>query len=315
MDTIEDPLLAMTAETLLDFERVRIAAQNRLRQLTRSEADVDGRERGFGLTAEHPTVMATQKLVDGMVAVEHQAELHLAKLMRDHPLGPWMKAQPGIGMKQGARLLASIGDPYIRPDRRRDGVIVPARPRTVSELWAYCGMHVIDIDIPGDHTPTDAQVSCVAGEPTGGDPDHRSRGTHPASAGVAPSRRRGQRSNWNADARMRVYLVAAQTVQMLRKPCFVPDGASWATHVDGCRCGRWRVLYDAAKEKYSTAMHKLPCPRCGPAGKPAPIGSPLSDGHRHARAVRIVAKTILKELWREAGRLHGADTSPPDGGQ
>lgn len=35
--------------------------------------------------------------------------------------------------------------------------------------------------------------------------------------------------------------------------------------------------------------------------------SPLSDGHKHARALRAVAKAVLRDLWREARRL----TNPP----
>lgn len=44
--------------------------------------------------------------------------------------------------------------------------------------------------------------------------------------------------------------------------------------------------------------------RCGPAGKPAPEGSPLSDGHKHARAIRITAKAILRDLWIESRGLY-----------
>lgn len=308
MDTLADPVLKMAAETVDDLERVRIANENRLRQLTRSEADSDGEERGFGLTIDHPSVKAQAAIVEGMAALEHQAVLALQRLMRRHPLGPWMKAQPGIGEKQGARLLAALGDPYIRPDMvRADGTVEPSRPRTVSELWAYAGMHVVDLrrtddqrsnvgddplDLPVDHSCLDAQWLDVGGYLSGGDPDRGTHDTQVVPVGVAAHRRRGQRSNWNADARMRVYLIAASCVKQ-------PDGS------------RWRDVYTAAREKYADATHRAPCPRCGPAGKPALSGSPLSLGHQHARAVRIVAKTILKELWRESGRLHGDDRSPP----
>ena len=65
-----------------------------------------------------------------------------------------------------------------------------------------------------------------------------------------------------------------------------------------------RAVYDATRAKYADALHAAECIRCGPKGKPAPIGSPLSDGHKHARALRAVAKEVLKELWREARRIH-----------
>lgn len=58
-----------------------------------------------------------------------------------------------------------------------------------------------------------------------------------------------------------------------------------------------RGVYDAAREKYAEAVHDKPCRRCGPAGKPAAVGSPLSDGHKHARALRATGKAFLKDLW------------------
>jgi hypothetical protein len=68
--------------------------------------------------------------------------------------------------------------------------------------------------------------------------------------------------------------------------------------------GPYREVYDVARAKYLDAVHAAPCKRCGPAGKPAQPGSPISAGHQHARALRIVAKEVLKDLWREAKRLH-----------
>lgn len=53
------------------------------------------------------------------------------------------------------------------------------------------------------------------------------------------------------------------------------------------------------------AVHRVPCHRCGPAGRPALIGSPLSDGHKDARALRLVAKAVLRDLWMAARTLHG----------
>jgi len=41
----------------------------------------------------------------------------------------------------------------------------------------------------------------------------------------------------------------------------------------------------------------VPCVRCGPSGKPALPGSDWSAGHRHADALRVTAKEILKGLW------------------
>lgn len=61
-----------------------------------------------------------------------------------------------------------------------------------------------------------------------------------------------------------------------------------------------RDAYDEAREKYADALHEKSCVRCGPAGHPAPPGSPLSDGHKHARALRALGKKFLLDLWLAA---------------
>jgi hypothetical protein len=310
---LADPLLALAADVLDDLERVRIANENRLRQLTRGEdePDKDGETgRGFGLDESHPDVARLAALVAMVADAEHKAELNLGRLMRANPLGPWVKATHGIGPKQGARLIAAIGDPYIRPEIvREDGTVEPSRPRTVSELWAYTGYHVIRIpvsghslvnvqhnnaadgpDFPVGHMHADAQPGSAGGEHAG-HPGHTRGDDQELSAGMAPKRARGQKANWSATAKMRAYLVAVSCMKNLDSP--------------------YRKIYDDTREKYADAVHQFPCIRCGPSGKPAQPGTPLSDGHKHARALRKVAKEVLKDLWREARRLHEEGQGAP----
>lgn len=268
---LADPLLALAADVLDDLEKVRIANENRLRQLTRDVEDKDGEERGFGLTADHPDVARLSALVDLLAQAEHQATLNLQRSMRKHPLGPWLKATPGVGEKQGGRLLAAIGDPYWND--------LHGRPRTVSELWAYTGYHVL----PAGQPSCDTQRAAASGSKTG-HPDHFVDDAQTVVVGVAAKRARGQRANWSATAKMRAYLVAESCIKARRSP--------------------FRAVYDAGRERYADAVHAVPCVRCGPKGKPAEAGSPLSAGHQHARALRLVAKEVLKELWREAKRIH-----------
>ncbi|WP_130291689.1 hypothetical protein [Pseudonocardia sediminis] len=271
---LADPLLALAADVLDDLERVRIANENRLRQLTRDEADADGEERGFGLTLDHPDVKRLDALVAALAKAEHDAELNLKRQLRQHPLGPWVKQARGVGEKQAARLLASIGDPYWND--------LHQRPRTVSELWAYAGYHVLS----ARPTTYDAQVRSASGVSTGGGPSQAPSDLQRSDAGVAASRARGQRANWSADAKMRAHLVAVSIVKA---------------------GGPYREVYDEGRAKYADAVHQVECKRCGPAGKPALPGSLISAGHQHARALRLVAKAVLKDLWREARRLHGVE--------
>lgn len=171
-DILFDQNLSIYAESLDDIEEIRIAAENRLRQLTRNEADSDGENRGFGLTLDHPSVKDQALIVDGLKTLEKQAVKNLEKAMKNHPLGPWVANQKGLGNKTIARVLASIGDPYWNT--------LHDRPRTVSELWAYCGLSVIN--------------------------------------GQGQRRLKGVQSNWNAIAKVRLYNVVDPIVKCKGSP-------------------------------------------------------------------------------------------------
>lgn len=269
--SLADPFLALSADVLDDTEATKIANENRLRQLTRSAVDSDGEERGFGLDESHPDVANLAALVALLGKVEHQAVLQLQRKMRKHPLGPWVKAQKGVGEKQAARLLASIGDPYWNT--------LHDRPRTVSELWAYSGLHVL----PASQWSDGTQEVVAGGDssPAGGDSSQTARDAQGRDAGVAARRQKGQKANWSTLAKTRAYLIAESML----------------------RAGN-REVYDARKTATEGRLHASPCVRCGPKGKPALPGSPWSDGHRHADALRIQSKDLLKNLWREAKRIH-----------
>jgi hypothetical protein len=211
-------------------------------------------------------------------AAEHLAELELVRMLRTHPLGPWVKRTLGVGPKQGARLIAAIGDPYWNSasDRPRRG---PA------ELWAYCGYHTI---LAGD------QLS------------HATPGRTVPGRNIAARRRKGQRANWSAEAKMRAFLIAESAVKAgVRKldDCDDSDGYDVERRAAISPLG---VIYLAARAKHADAIHDRPCPQCGPAGKPAAAGTPLSEGHKHARALREVAKAVLKDLFLEAKAVRAA---------
>lgn len=253
---LADPRLALAAEVLDDIEKVKNANLNRLRTLTLplDTVDKDGVGRGWGLSLDDPLVGRITASVEALVVAEARAEDDLKWLLRSHPLAAWIARQKGVGPKQAPRLLAAIGDPYWNTKHNR--------PRTVSELWAYCGWK------PGQR------------------------------------RQRNVRSNWSSTAKMRSWLIAEKCMVQLRAPCSRPEGQDWAEHVDGCRCSPYRIEYDRVRKTKEGSLHPADCVRCGPSGKPAPAGSPRSPGHVHAMALRKVAKDVLRDLWREAKRIH-----------
>lgn len=143
----------------------------------------------------------------------------------------------------------------------------PATRPSVKQLNAYCGMDVRD--------------------------------------GVAPHRKKGEKSNWKEEARSRLRLLAESCIKQALSP--------------------YRPVYDAGRARYADSVHAVECPQCGlckncgkPPGRPfapccdkrdpapAPVGSTLRDGHKHARALRLVAKRILEDLYNEAVQVKEA---------
>lgn len=237
--SLADPFLKLAADVLDDTEQTRIANENRLRQLTRTEEDSDGIERGFGLTEDHPDVARLATLVKALADIEHQATLNLNRLLRQHPLHPWLKAQKGVGDKQAARLLAVIGDPYWHDGQNR--------PRQVSELWSYCGH--------GDPTRRPAKGMTQADMFKLGSPL----------------------------AKMRVHLIMVSSLKA---------------------GGPYADAYRDRKASTEGRLHNRDCKRCGPSGHPAITGTPWSDGHRHADALRVAGKHFLRDLWAQAQHIH-----------
>ncbi|AWY05484.1 hypothetical protein PBI_MORRISSEY_42 [Gordonia phage Morrissey] len=235
---LDDPTLRVLAENVDDLENLRKASENRIRQLTRAEVDTDGEIRGHGLTEDHPNVVKLRASLDLIAQAEKMSVSNLERAMKDHPLGPWIKAQNGLGLKTTARLLSAIGDPYWND--------LHNRPRTVSELWAYCGLAV--------------------------------------HGGYAQKRTKGQVSNWSDTAKMRVWNMVQPIIKNRNSP--------------------YRHLYDQVKAGYVGAVYDERMAGKMFKGKPIEVGQPLSDGHIHARAQRVVMKSILKDLWIESKRIH-----------
>lgn len=283
-----DPTLYLLAAQLDAIEDLRKATDNRLRQATRSTADKDGHLRGLGLPTTNPAVKRTATMLDALETVEHQVVLELQRAMRKHPLGAWQKSTRGVGEKQLARLLAAIGDPYWHT--------LNDRPRTPSELWAYCGLHTL----PVDHDGLDTHTASVYGAnaPVGHGPNGnqlllagrnqlaaRHSGpldTQGSPVWVAARRQRGQRANWSTTAKSRAYLIAEAML----------------------KTGN-RDRYDIRRQATTERVHTTACIQCGTKGRPASPGTPWSPGHQHADALRLVAKKdVLLELWRAARDIH-----------
>lgn len=258
MDHLADPTLALAADVLDDLEKVRIANNNRLSILTRTEDDEDGVLRGLGLDERHPDVANLAALVGMLEEAEKSATKNLTKILRRHPLHPWISVQRGAGDKQVARLLAAIGDPYLN--------LQTLQPRSVSQLWSYCGH---------------------------GDPlRKKTKGMTQEQAFALGS----------PVAKKRVWGIAQSMVKAgVRKT----EGAPLAFDPDTREgISEWGNVYINRRAETMTRVHTVACVRCGPSGKPAQPGTPWGGNHQVADALRIVGKEFLRDLWVEAKRLH-----------
>ena len=179
---IADPMLFTLAQTLQDYETLRIAEEHRLRIFsTPSDVpDEDGVCRGFGYAEDSDEVQVVKGLIDPLKDLEHRTVLSLQKRMRVNPIWPYFKDVKGVGEKTLARLMACIGDPYLRP--LDDGSYTS---RTVSQLWAYCGMHTMP--------NKDGEI-------------------------IAAKRMKGVQANWNTEAKTRLFLLSQNLLrQGIRK--------------------------------------------------------------------------------------------------
>ena len=187
---IDDPMLFTLAQTLQDYETLRIAEEHRLRifSMPSDVPDEDGVCRGFGYAEDSDEVQVVKGLIDPLKELEHRTVLSLQKRMRVNPIWPYFKDVKGVGEKTLARLMACIGDPYLRP--LDDGSY---EPRTVSQLWAYCGMHTMP--------NKDGEI-------------------------VAAKRMKGVQANWNTEAKTRLFLLSQNLLrQGIRKD---KDGNQYA---------------------------------------------------------------------------------------
>jgi hypothetical protein len=277
-----DQRLSALAMSLDDVERIRKNFASRLRAES-------GSYREFEAALDATKVTTSDMMeahLDDLNLLEKRLIRDLEGVMKVHPLGPYVQSMAGVGNKTLARLLSSVG--------------WPGKRESVKQLWAFCGMHVVNDD--------------------------------PAKGGVAPRRRKGEKANWSNEAKMRVHLIAESCIKLTGAAYTPTTGPNAGQEITRAR-SPYRDIYDDARAKYEESVHDHECAQCGicvtcgnPPGasarahqedggcvkrslKPSPPGSALRLGHIHARALRLVKKAILQDLWLEAKRLDAEETT------
>lgn len=148
------------ADALEDIERVRVAEENRYRTLVRTD------DYGKHFPEDHPLAVLVRDRIAAYQNLETQVTKQLEAAVKDSPLRPFVEEHKGVGYKTLGRFIKEVGDPAW--NGKED------RPRLLRELYAYCGLHVVD--------------------------------------GAAPHRKRGVKANWSAQAKTRLWLLAKSQV-------------------------------------------------------------------------------------------------------
>lgn len=105
-------------------------------------------------------------------------------------------------------------------------------------------------------------------------------------------RKKGVKSNWNAEARKQMFVIAEGTIKSRCYACREAgkereEGEGWTPPPKGCTCEadgfHYRATFDKARGSYE--------------------GTDITDGHKMNRALQKVKKEFLKDLWLEARRV------------
>lgn len=235
--------------------------------------------------AERGDLPGSEDIFLGHVALLESAEDECAKQLhrcfrRVAPASviAWQKSALGVGEHLLSRLLGHIGHPIATVPKHWEGkgkgarVLVEGEAfhRNVSQLWSYCGH---------------------------GDPSRKRKAGMTADEAMSLGK---------PLVKALVHLMAEGAIKAgVRVP--EEHKGSEPSVATRTALSPYAAVYLSARDQYATRTHADVCVRCGPSGKPAQPGSPWSKAHQHAAALRLVGKTILRDLWVEARKDLGGE--------
>ena len=269
------------AGNLYDLQKLRIQSGNRAGSLT---AELDERDKEF---------MAAMS--SGLDNVEQIAEKHLKRHLKGYPIyEKWLKKQSGCGVKMSGVIISSINI---------------HKADTVSKVWAYCGLSVVDghaqrrvkgqtakynpwlkakvVKVLGDNLIRYSKLD-DAGNYV------RSTTGKPIDEDIAWRRFYDNYKHRQQNKRVPVCMACEGTGKTRFKPKNNDDDEVFSD-----------LEEDAPKRKTKPGV----CANCEGTGGPAPWGK--SDGHRHNAARRYMVKMFLLEMWKKWRELEGLPAVPP----
>lgn len=235
------------------------------------------------------TIRLLGRTLDDLQKLRIQNELRIGAAKRDGIDAPWAE-QIDVGMRaveHAAELeLKRAWRRYDHPAVAWAKSIPGAGETLMARLFSEIG------DPAERPNPDKLRAYCGHGDPA-------RAGRVPKNATQEELFKRG-----NPNAKKAVWKLAYQFMRTVGTPDEA-TGRSKSTGIPPRRVPRspYRDIYDDRKAVTEGKLHTASCLRCGPAGHPALPGSPWSDAHRHADALRIVGKRFLVDLWIASRRV------------
>jgi len=252
--------LRLLAEAYFDAQKTRVANNNRVKAYKRlmPEGLADKFEEDFAWL-----VAAGKRLED---EVGTRAEDALSELL---VYSEWLRYVKGVGPSLACQMLGFIYS--------KDGKGIERFP-TISSLWKYAGLHVLE--------------------------------------GKAPKRRRGERAPWNTKLKTVMWKIVRQMLYLDAEACFgrrlyeqfkeFERSKNQPFGVDRSLAVGRALARDYGKLREGHVVTKEDLPKL-----PQAVMVRLADGHVHLRAMRKVAKVLLACLWIRWRELEGLPTSKP----
>lgn len=292
---VEPRPLATLVDAQLAVEKRRVATQVRQKHLALDERqDPD-----------------TDWLLGELEGLEERITARVANIITGHPAYPWFSRVKGVGKENIAKVV---------------GQIDVAKAPTISSLWKFAGMHVVQVEVSPEQQFEEIQKSADAlqakleqlrekyakrpekeGEDVTaltssaiGDLTESLSGQlnnlEPVVRGYAPRRHSGQKLEYNSQLRVMCFRLATSLLR-----------------AQGC----FAEYYDGEKAKLVTRygnqgiliVPTLELPKVN--GKVVEVAGTIASNHVHMQAQRKMIKLFLGCLWLVWREAEGLPTRPP----
>lgn len=242
------PLLKHAVKFAYDMQQLRIQEGNRGgRQADHAPALLDEKHKLFFEDAS-----------DRLKGIEKDCFKEVGRLLKQVPIyNAWLKDQKGVGPAMAGVLVSSIDI---------------EKCNTVSQLWAWCGLAVVD--------------------------------------GEAQRRKKGEKARYNPWLKAKVVAVLGGCLlkansQPWREFYDNYKNRKANTTVDVCKVCKGEGTYTTVTDKT-----KKKCYICDGATKPGPYPWAKSDAHLHQASMRYMVKMFLKEMHVQWRTLEGLPVRP-----